>query len=233
MRHVIVSFAALFVSACGGGSLANAGLPQGAAAYTAMAPSVAQQQAAPDYRIGALDTLSVSVFQEPDLSTPANAPLQVNANGNITMPLIGTVPAAGKTTSELGAVIADRLGSQYLKSPQVNVAVTSSVSQKVTVQGEVTQPGVYQIQGKTTLLDALSMAKGETRVATLNQVAVFRVVNGQRMGAIFDVNAIRRGSAPDPEVLGNDTVVVGYSKGKGLWRDILASSPLLGLFRPF
>lgn len=234
MRNIgLVVVAASMVSGCASGNFGDANVARGQAAYTAMAPAAGQTQADRDYRIGPLDALTISVYQEPEISTPANAPLQVDASGNINMPLIGTVPAAGKTVTELGAVIADRLSSKYLKDPQVNVAVASSVSQKVTVQGEVTQAGVFEIRGKTTLLEALAMAKGETRVAALSQVLVYRELNGQRVGALFNVEQIRKGILPDPELLGNDVVVVGYSKGKGLWRDILATTPLLGVFRPF
>ena len=75
------------------------------------------------------------------------------------------------------------------------MTVASSVSQKVSIQGEVAEPGVYQLTGPTTLLDVISMAKGETEIATLDQVVVFRNINGQRMGAVFDVASIRRGEA--------------------------------------
>lgn len=224
------AIAGLALAGCTGG-LGDAKVARGDAAYKAM--DVAESGGGGDYRIGALDTLAVSVFQEPDLSTPSNAPLQVNASGNITMPLIGTVPAAGKTASELSALIAERLSVKYLENPQVNVSVATSVSQKVTVQGEVVEAGIFPMNGKTTLLDAISLAKGESKVASLKQVLVYRYINGQRTGALFDVLAIRKGEAPDPEILGNDVVVVGYSKGKAIWRDILSTSPLLGIFRPF
>jgi polysaccharide export outer membrane protein len=234
MRNIgLVVLAASLVGGCASGNFGDANVARGDAAYAAMAPAAGQSQVDREYHIGPLDTLAISVYQEPEISTPANSPLQVDANGNITMPLIGSVPAAGKTAGELAAVIADRLSTKYLKDPQVNVAVASSVSQKVTVQGEVTQAGVYEIRGKTTLLEALAMAKGETRVAALSQVLVYRDVKGQRVGALFNVEQIRKGLVPDPELLGNDVVVVGYSKGKAVWRDILATTPLLGVFRPF
>ena len=98
------------------------------------------------------DQLSINVFQEPDLSTPSGSPLQVDASGNINMPLLGSVSAGGMTTAQLGSLIAAKLSGRYLKNPQVVVAVASTSPEKVTVQGEVTQPGVYDIKGKTTLL---------------------------------------------------------------------------------
>jgi polysaccharide export outer membrane protein len=215
------------LAACAG-SNASPSLPRGEAAYQVI-PSSQPDRTAQDYKIGPLDSVDITVFQEPDLSAKN---LAVDASGNIAMPLVGAVSASGKTASELSAELERRLAQKYLVDPQVTVTVSGSVSQKVIVQGQVTQPGVYEIKGPTTLLEAVSMAKGETRIAALKEVVVFRTVNGQRMGAVFDVESIRRGDAKDPEVLGNDVVVVGYSNSKSLWRDVLSTTPLLTVFRP-
>lgn len=203
-------------------------IQSGQAAYTAMDAST-RQGLDRDYRIGPLDTIDINVFQEPDLSVKE---LEVDASGNVSLPLIGPMVAAGKTTTQLSRDIAARLTERYLRSPQVSVTVGSSASQKVTVEGEVTQPGVYDTKGRTSLLQSLAMAKGETRTAELNQVVIFRTINGQRMGAVFDVNSIRSGRSSDPEILGNDIVVVGFSRAKSLWRDILSTTPILNMFRP-
>lgn len=213
---------ALSLSACA----QKSSLPGGEAAYADF-PAPSADRTADDYKIGALDTLAVTVFQEPDLSQTA---VQVDASGNVLLPLIGQVRAADRTSTQLGNEIASRLGAKYLTDPQVSVIVTQSVSQHVTVDGSVTEPGVYAIQGRTTLLDALAMAKGPSRVAALNQVAVFRMVDGKRIGGVFDVGKINRGIAPDPEIKGDDTIVVGLSNVKSAWRDILTAAPLLGTF---
>src|SRR3546814_19100731 len=86
------------------------------------------------YRIGALDVLKVTVFQEEDLSFDE---LQVDASGNVSLPLIGTVRAEGMTAAALSSEIATKLGAKYLVNPQVSVSVASSVSQNVTVEGNV------------------------------------------------------------------------------------------------
>lgn len=202
-------------------------LPAGPSAY-AVIPAPDSDQAA-DYRIGAQDQISITVFQEPELSLQD---VRVDASGNILLPLIGAVRAAARTSAELSQEIAERLDARFLVDPQVSVIVSSSVSQKVTVEGSVTEPGVYEVRGQTTLLEALAMAKGPSRVAALDEVAVFRTIDGERMGAMFDVEAIRRGDAADPEILGNDTVVVGLSNVKAIWRDALAAIPALAIFRP-
>lgn len=214
------------IAACASGNV-GAGLPKGGTAYNVV-PAVTSVVAPEEYRIGPLDALDITILQEPDLSTKA-AP--VDAFGNVNLTLIGDVRASGKTASELAKEVSDRYGQKYLKNPQVSVVVAKPVSQKVAVQGEVTQPGVYPIEGPTTLLGALSLAKGETQYAALNDVVVFRLVNGQREGAVFDVRQIRGGQAPDPQIRSNDVIVVGYSEGRRTWRDITTGFPLLNLLR--
>src|SRR6478672_4900049 len=220
----------LAVLASSGAASAATNLPSGASAYSVIpaTPATASTNVG-DYRIGALDTLDVSVYQEPDLSAKA---LQVDASGQIALPLVGTVQASGKTAAELSKELERVLGGKYLRNPQVTVTVAASVSQKVSVQGEVREPGVYPLSGPTTLLGVISMAKGETEVATLSKVVVFRTVNGQRMGAMFDVAGIRRGQASDPVIQGNDMIVVESSGAKKFWKGVLSAAPLLNIFRP-
>ena len=196
----LICFALAALAACA----APQTLPSGEEAYTHFPPPDADR-AGNDYRIGAQDKINITVFQEPELSLQD---VQVDAGGSILLPLIGSVKASGRTTTELSQEIAERLDSRFLVDPQVSVIVSSSVSQKVVVEGSVTEPGVYEVRGRTTLLEALAMAKGPSRVAQFNEVAIFRMVDGQRMGALFDLKAIRRGEAADPEIKGNDTVVV-------------------------
>ena len=227
MRFGLLLCSALTLTGCAT-SFKGANLDHGAAAY-GIIPASAPGGHVDDYHIGALDQLDVTVFQEPDLSVKGT---EVNTAGRITLPLIGNVMAAGKTGPELATEVAALYGARYLEHPQVSVAVTESVSQKVVVQGEVTEPGVYEIKGHATLLEVISMAKGETKVAATRQVAVFRNISGQRTGALFDVAAIRRGEAADPELLGSDVVTVGLSNAKSTWRDILATAPMLAVFRP-
>ena len=193
-------------------------------------PVAPQDKPPVDYRIGPLDGLDINVLQEPELSSKATL---VDAFGNVNLPLIGEVKASGKTAAELSRELAARFGEKYLERPQVSVVVSKPVPQKVAVQGEVIQPGIYEIQGPTTLLGALSLARGEAPAARLNEVVVFRTINGQRTGAVFDVTSIRNGQSQDPEIVSNDMVVVGFSAAKRTWRDVIASIPIMGLFRPF
>ena len=211
------------------GCVNKPGLPDGAQSYQSFPPPRTDDTLR-SYKIGPQDVIAITVFQEPDLTLKD---VEVDAAGNVLLPLIGTVRAAGMTSSDLAEEIARRLNGRFLKDPQVSVIVQSSVSQKVTVEGSVNEAGVYEIKGRTTLIDALAMAKGPSRVAALSDVVIFRVINGQRMGALFNVTHIRRGEAEDPEVMGNDTIVVGLSGIKAAWRDILTAAPLVTAFRPF
>lgn len=203
-------------------------LPSGAAAYASFPPP--NEVAPRDYMIGPFDVLNITVFKEPDLTFKE---LPVDASGNMLFPLIGSVHAGGKSATDLSREIAARLNERFLNNAQVSVVVASSVSQHVTVEGSVLEPGVYDIGGSTTLLEAVARAKSPTRTAKLDQVAVFRFVNGKRTGAIFNLDAIRNGYASDPALQGGDIVVVGFSALKGGFRDILNAAPFLGLFRAF
>ncbi len=120
-------------------------------------------------------------------------------------------------------------GSRYLHS-QVTVTITESVSQRVTVQGEVDEPGIYPIAGATTLLGAIALASGETDVAATRDVVVLRTIDGEPKAAVFDIQRIRQAQDPDPLIEGNDVVIVGYSRSRGLKENILLAVPVLNLF---
>ncbi len=219
----------LLVSACGASQQVSNTLPRGAEAYNLMPAAGSNSATSADYRISPLDSVDISVYGETDLSIKAQ---QVDAAGVLSLPLVGPIQAAGKTASQLGSEVERLYAQKYLRNPQVTVTVDKSVSQKVTVQGEVTTPGVYELKGPTTLLEALSLAKGEQRSAALDQVVIFRTINGKRMGAVFDVRDIRAGRANDPQILGNDVVVVGYSEARRMWEDIRSALPMFNVFRP-
>lgn len=196
--------------------------PRDAAAYAVIpaAPAVGM-----DYRIAADDVLRVQIYHEPGLSLED---AEVTAAGMVRMPLIGDVPVAGLSASEASDVIAGRLGERYLVSPQVTVFVKKAVSRRITVDGEVREPGLYPIDGRIGLLQAVALAKGPRRLASLKQIIVVRQTEGQRKAASFDLNAIRRGEASDPEILPGDTIIVGLSRAKAILGGTLLALPALG-----
>jgi len=192
-------------------------------------PFAAPAPVSGEYRIGPLDQLNVTVFQVENLSVEK---AQVDAAGQVQLPLVGSVHAAGMTTDQLAAFVKSKLVA-YLQHPEVAVTVVQAASQKVTVDGAVVESGVYELRGRTTLMQAVAMAKGPNRTANIRRVAVFRTVSGQRMAAVFDLQSIREGKSPDPDLQGDDIVVVEGSALKGAWREIVGTLPALAIFRPF
>lgn len=178
------------------------------------------------YMIGPFDKLSVDVFGVDNLSRQS---IQVDSSGRLAYPLIGEVNVLGKTPIEVARLIADGLRGRYLRDPQVTVNLVEAVSQIVTVDGQVNQPGLYPVIGKMTLLRAIATAKGVSEFAKLTDVIVFRTVNGQRMAGAYNLKAIRRGTYDDPEVFAGDVIVVGDSPSRRLFHDILQAAPLLSL----
>ena len=182
---------------------------------------------AADYRIGPLDKLNIVVFQVKDLSVEN---LPVDASGQILLPLIGAVRAKGKSTAELSAQIADRLRERYLQSPQVSVTVAEAASQKVTVEGAVNDAGVFELKGRTSLLEAVALAKGVSKAANSHRVAIVRSVDGSPHAATFDLVAISGGKARDPEVIANDVIIVDTSRSKAFWHGMVEVIPAFYLF---
>lgn len=224
MTRIIAALigSALLLAACasGGPSGASTSLPP---------PDVARYAEAREYVIGPSDMLEVAVFQAAQLDRT----VEVDAQGRIDLPLVGAMTAAGKSPKQLSTDIAAALEQKYLQSPQVTVRVKEAASQKVTVEGSVAQPGVYPVTARTTLLQAIAMARGAERDANEKRVAIFRTVNDKRAVGVFDLTAIRQGKAEDPEVYGNDVVVVERSGAKSILQSITGVAPILGIFSAF
>lgn len=174
------------------------------------------------YKIGPLDVLSVSVFKVPDLDKT----VQVSEDGTINYPLIGDVPASGKSAKELQQDLAQRLGAKYLRSPQVSVLVKEFNSQRVTIEGSVKTTGVFSIKGNTSLMQVLAMAGDVDSSVASGDVVVFRTIDGQRSAAKFDVDAIKAGKAEDPQVQPGDVIVVNTSDTKVALQNVLKVLPL-------
>lgn len=195
--------------------------PSGEDAYAAIP---AAQAVGVDHVIAPDDVLKIDIYREPDLSLQDAA---VDAKGAIRLPLVGDVSVGGLTAHEAADVIAGRLGERYLVAPQVTVFVKSSPSRRFTIDGEVREAGVFPVDGRIGLMQAVAMAKGATRIASLSQIVVIRRVDGQRQAAKFDLNAIRAGTAPDPDVREGDVILVGLSHAKAALYGLLSAAPLL------
>jgi polysaccharide export outer membrane protein len=217
--------------------LALSGCAGGASLGGSSAVQVAQSLPAPtvttdntdfsNYRLAPRDQVVVEVFGAPELKREG----EVDAAGNLSMPLVGSVVAGGRTPAEVSAAIADKLRGRYLRNPQVTVNITKAVGQTVTVDGAVRDPGVYPVTGRMTLQQAIASAKGSSDLANLDNVVVFRRVNNQQMAALFSLKRIRAGQMPDPQIYGNDIVVVGENATRRFLKDV--SSFPVGSFIPF
>ena len=209
-------------------SVANAFAPTGAAVHSAAASQAADaltSVAKPGnaaYKIGPLDVLDVTVFKVPDLAKT----VQVAEDGTINYPLIGEVPAAGKTAHELEQSLTAKLGAKYLRDPQVTVMIKEYNSQRVTVSGSVKTSGVYAIKGNTSLMQVIAMAGDVDTATDSGDVVVFRTIDGQRSAARFDIDAIKAGRAADPQVEPGDVVVVDSSATKVALHNVLMALPL-------
>lgn len=227
MRHIraalLLGLFTFQLTACSNG-IENR-LPTGAAAYQAIGDQNAGSALTEVLQPG--DRLSIRVIGEPELTSDQYF---VDANGFVQVPLAGEITAAGKSPRQVRDDIVGKLSSRYIRHPDVSVIVIETTRNTYSVEGDVREPGVFEVGPDTTLLTAMARSKSPTNVARLNEVMIFRTVNGQHMGARFDISQIRAGNAPDPRVLAGDMVVVGHSSTKGLWRDILTAAPLLNVF---
>ena len=178
------------------------------------------------YYLGPADKISVFVLSLPDMTQT----VLVDPAGYISLPIIGRLKAGGKTTDEVRDEIRERLAATVLVDPIVSVGVTDTVSQRLAIEGAVQQPGIYPIVGSTSLLRALTLARGPNNLANERTVAIFRDIDGKAMAAVYDLHMIRQGRLEDPTVYGNDVIVVERSTGKQLLRDVIGTIPLLGAF---
>ena len=111
-----------------------------------------------NYTIGPGDEISIRVLDSADIP---DKPIRVDPDGQIALPLIGRIQAAGKSVAAFETDLTDKL-RVYIISPQVSVNVTDFGSQPVSVLGAVTAPGVYQLSGTKPLAQVIALAKGFT-----------------------------------------------------------------------
>lgn len=192
-----------------------------------------------DYKIAPMDTVTIKLYGEHatdngvTTTDSISGDYPVDLAGHISLPLVGQVDAANLTTDELDTKLTQLLGEKYFEHPNVSVMIKSSTAHVVTVDGAVTQAGQYPVAGPMTLIQAVSLARGTTEDANARRVAVFRMIGGQRQAAAFDLTAIRRGEAPDPQIYPGDVVVVDGSKIKEAQKQIFQALPILYVFKPF
>lgn len=160
--------------------------PPAAAPPQAQAP---QSAAARDFVIGLEDVLSVFVWREPDLSVKE---VTVRPDGKITIPLINDIQAAGLSVDQLQERITEKL-KDFVASPSVTVVVLKVMSQKVSIVGEVGQPGVYPLGGPMTVLELLARAGGFREYAKKKDIAIVRQEGGRSVRYKFNYKDVSEG----------------------------------------
>jgi polysaccharide export outer membrane protein len=164
------------------------------------------QQVSENYIIGQGDQLEVTVWRNEQLSRQ----VVVMPDGKISLPLIQQVQAAGLSLANLRDQITQKL-SPYVESPRVTVIVTQLNSYRVSVLGNVAKPGVYPITGKTTVIEAISMAGGLTDWARKRKITVIRNPGGKNEEQIrVNYNKIASGKDPSENIVlkRGDTIIV-------------------------
>lgn len=203
--------------------------PLGQAKPAELPPVNALAVAGADYRLGPNDLIDLEVFAVPDLKRT----VRVNASGLVSVPMVGAISVLGLTAQEAEERIAQALGEKYLQNPQVSVFVREFTTQRITIEGAVVRPGIYPVVGQVSLLKALALAGGIGQLANYEEVTVFRTGKDGKTGSlVYDVERIREGTLPDPEVLPEDVIVVKRDPRRTVLRDSLFRD-VLDAINPF
>jgi len=210
MKTALLNIVAAMVI-CGANAVAQATptvLAAPAAAAVAASPGAPSD--ATDYKLVPNDVIQVTVFQEDDL----NSMLRISRNGSITFPLIGVLNVTGKTPHEAADVIRAALAKDYLVNPQVNVTVAQYAPKRFTVLGQVQRPGAYDLPDRDsfTLIEAIGMAGGYTRIADSGRITLKRIIDGKE--SVVHLNAKKMAnsaSAASFDIMPGDIITVGES----------------------
>ncbi len=159
-----------------------------------------------NFVIGTSDVLRVTVWRSPE----ASAEVRVRPDGNITLPLVGEMVAAGKTPDKLRAEIAAGLVAYMKEEPSVSVYVSEVNSYSVIVLGNVRRPGVFQLKRYVSVSEAVALAGGLTRYAQDDIVVIrtWQKTAPKRIHLTF--SKITSGAAPEQDIVlyAGDTVYV-------------------------
>ena len=162
------------------------------------------------YRLSPYDVIDCSVYGEEDLHSRA----RLGADGSVLLPLIGNVELDGKTVAEANALIQKKYADGFVKDPHVLLTVIEYRKNTFSIIGQVNRPGIYEIPEGThmTVVDAILLAGGFTRIADQNAVRIKRVVHGKAQ--VFKVKAGAMADRSDVapfEIKPNDVISVKES----------------------
>lgn len=163
-----------------------------------------------NYVVAPNDVVDIRVFQEEDLASV----LRVSKDGAITFPLIGSVKIAGKTPHEGAALIREALAKDYLVNPQVSLTVSEYSKRRFIVLGQVQKPGSFDMPDRdsVTLIEAIGMAGGYTRIADSSKIVLKRQVDGHE--TVYKLNAKKMAGTQAPsdfKIINGDVITVGES----------------------
>jgi polysaccharide export outer membrane protein len=204
----------LLVAGCGGigPSETTSTAPAGSAPTATGDGTAPATPGSHEYVIGAGDTLGISVYHAPELSVPG---MPVRPDGRISMPLIPDIVAAGKTPTQLGKELEERL-KEYVKDPIVTVMVTGFIgpfNRQVRVIGEATDPAAIPYRDHMTVLDLMIAVKGLTKYAAGNSAIIVRQVGDKRETIRVHLSDLIKSGDIDQniELLPGDTLIIPQS----------------------
>ena len=173
----------------------------------AASASPAPLAAPANYVLSPNDLVEVKVFQEEDMDWT----VRVTKDSTVNLPLVGSIPVAGRTPAELGEVVKTKLHDGYLVHPQVTVSVLEFSKRRFTILGEVNKPGQIDFPDNAELdvLQALGMAGGYTKQANPARLYIKRRVNDREVVLTVDAKRMARRDAPPFKILPGDTITVG------------------------
>jgi protein involved in polysaccharide export with SLBB domain len=182
------------------------------AASAAVAPALPVNAPA-GYKLSSNDSIAVEVFGEDDLKTVT----RLNAEGNVSLPLIGPLHLGGLTLTQAASRVTELYGRDYLVNPKVNLVLSGYAKRRFTILGQVARPGSYEMPetspGGIDLLEAIAMAGGYTRIAAPERVSVRRVRDGRDEVLRVNAKRLERGDARAGsfQIMPGDTITVGES----------------------
>jgi polysaccharide export outer membrane protein len=159
-----------------------------------------------DYVVGEGDVLKITVYEQEGLSTV----VRVSADNTIRVPLLGQVGIKAMTVSQVARKLTELYADGYLVSPQVNVFVDQYRSKKVIILGQVSKPGLYELQGRTTLLELISKAGGLTGDAGTTVTVKRKATDAAQKALQIDIRKlIEKGDAAlNVEIRDGDNIYV-------------------------
>jgi polysaccharide export outer membrane protein len=168
-------------------------------------PDVSQLQSSA--ALGAGDVVEVRVYQEKELS----GLYRLGSDGTIRVPLVGELKAEGKSPNALATELTQRLKDGYIRDPQVTVLIKEFNSKKVVVVGNVRKPGTFRYEDDMTVVQAVSLAGGLTKLAEKNGLILTRQVEGAEKKFVVPFENIGLGRAPNVTLQPGDIVFVPES----------------------